>query len=571
MTIRFLKFAWKREAEAEVPRPRRAVCRGCGYRAKPDAAFCRRCGAPLGQIRRSRGVPGAQQNDFWPVATTGALSRWERLPRPSVARLRRIRRAAYRRSPAPILAEELSARTTFTHRQILILRFVAAALVVGAVINLIGASVLVIGLITTLYVGAFVYRIRTFARALQRDPSIVVSDEEARKLWSRSLPTYTVLVPAFREPEVIARLVGEINRLEYPRDRLDVKLLLEEDDEATIKAAEAVVRGRHIEIVKVPFSVPQTKPKALNVGLSRARGRSDRGMVTVYDAEDRPDSLQLRRAVAAFRPLPRTVACLQAKLGYYNTDQNIITRWFTIEYAMWFSQLLPGLVTQAAPIPLGGTSNHFRRAALEAVGGWDPHNVTEDADLGIRLHRAGYRTGVLDSTTLEEANSDFVNWVKQRSRWYKGYMQTWLVHMRHPVQLWRDLGPWGFVGFNLFVGGTPFLALINPLFWGLTTAWFVGRPQFIVELFPSWLYYVSLLCLAFGNFTFTYAAIVSARAAGRPGLVLAAAISPAYWVMMSIAAIKAALQLASAPSFWEKTFHGLDRSTQEVASDRAAA
>lgn len=453
----------------------------------------------------------------------------------------------------------------------MILRFAGAALVLAGVVNLVGTALLVISLVTTLYVAAFVYRIRTFSRALQRDPSMVVSDSEARKLWDRSLPTYTVLVPAFREPEVIARLIKELDQLEYPRDRLNIKLLLEEDDEETITAAAAAVSGPHFQIVRVPFSVPRTKPKALNYGLSLARGRRDRGLVTIYDAEDRPDPLQLRRAVAAFRRLPRSVACLQAKLGYYNADQNIITRWFTIEYAMWFSQLLPGLVTQSAPIPLGGTSNHFRRDALEAAGAWDPHNVTEDADLGIRLHRAGFRTGVLESTTLEEANSDFVNWVKQRSRWYKGYMQTWLVHMRHPVQLWRELGPWGFVGFNLFVGGTPFLALINPVFWGLTAVWFVGRPEFIVQLFPGWLYYVSLLCLVFGNFAFAYIAMVSARATGSPRLVLTAMISPLYWVMMSIAAIKAALQLGPAPSFWEKTFHGLDQPVPAEVHDRAAA
>ena len=294
-------------------------------------------------------------------------------------------------------------------------------------------------------------------------------------------------------------------------------------------------------------------------------------MVTIYDAEDRPDPLQLRRAVAAFRRVDRSVACLQAKLGYYNADQNIITRWFTIEYAMWFSQLLPGLVRQAAPLPLGGTSNHFRRAVLDGIGGWDPYNVTEDADLGIRLHRAGYRTRVLASTTLEEANSDFVNWIKQRSRWYKGYMQTWLVHMRHPISLWRDLGLAASSGFNLFVGGTPLLALLNPIFWTLTILWFIARPAFIVELFPAWLYYLSLLCLGLGNFAVVYTSMVSARTTDAPKLVLAAVISPAYWVMMSIAAVKALLQLIHAPSFWEKTYHGLDQAQQPERRERAAA
>jgi cellulose synthase/poly-beta-1,6-N-acetylglucosamine synthase-like glycosyltransferase len=318
-------------------------------------------------------------------------------------------------------------------------------------------------------------------------------------------------------------------------------------------------------VLRLLPSEPRTKPKACNVGLGRARG----SFVTIYDAEDRPDPLQLRRAVAAFRRLPPEVACLQAKLSYHNAEQNLLTRWFTAEYALWFGQLLPGLVKLGAPVPLGGTSNHFRRQILVRLGGWDPFNVTEDADLGVRLHRLGFRTGVLDSTTLEEANSDLVNWAKQRSRWYKGYLQTWLVHMRHPRQLWQQLGAKGFIGFNLFVGGTPFLAMLNPVFWAMTALWFMARPPIILELFPAWLYYTSLICLVAGNFAFLYTAVVGARVLGRPNLVFAALLSPAYWVMMSVAAIKAMVQLVAAPTFWEKTVHGLDERAIEIRGTAA--
>ena len=201
----------------------------------------------------------------------------------------------------------------------------------------------------------------------------------------------------------------------------------------------------------VPPAEPRTKPKALNFGLTLARGQ----LIAVYDAEDDPESLQLRRAVVAMRRLGPEVGCLQAKLSYNNPEQNLITRWFTLEYAMWFTFFLPGLASMGAPIPLGGTSNHFRRGVLRALGGWDPYNVTEDADLGIRMYREGYRVRVLESNTLEEANSDFVNWVKQRSRWYKGYLQTFLVHMRSPRQLRREMGWKGTAHFCVFVGGTP--------------------------------------------------------------------------------------------------------------------
>jgi glycosyltransferase XagB len=449
----------------------------------------------------------------------------------------------------------MTASRTITPEQLGVLRVVAVALILAFVVNPIGALVALIGMATCLYLAAFTFRLRIFWRALRNPQMIAIPDEDARAVWDRTLPTYTILVPAFREPEVIGQLIRSIDALDYPRDRLDVKLLLEEDDEETIAAAVAARPGPHVEIVRVPYSEPRTKPKACNYGLRLARGT----LVTVYDAEDRPEPLQLRRAALALRRLDLSHACLQAKLSYHNPAQNSITRWFTTEYAMWFSQLLPGLTGDAAPLPLGGTSNHFRRSILEAVGGWDPYNVTEDADLGIRLHRAGYRTDVLDSTTYEEANSDFVNWVKQRSRWYKGYMQTWLVHMRQPRLLFRQLGLRGFIGFHLFVGGTPLLALLNPIFWALTWVWFLGRLQVIEDLFPFWLYYAGLFCMVFGNIAFIYSNMIAARQTGRPELVIAAALSPLYWVMMSIAAIKALVQLVTAPSFWEKTTHGLDR------------
>lgn len=484
----------------------------------------------------------------------------------------RLRPRARRTKPRSFtLAPELSAATTFTRRQIIAMRAAAAVAVVLLVLNPTATVIAFVAAATLLYMGALFYRMRAFTISL-RDPDVItVTDEEARSIWDRTLPIYTVLVPAFREPEVIGDLIDRLRKLDYPADRLDVKLLLEEDDTETIGAAETAMAGSGFQLIRVPYSEPRTKPKALNVGLGLARGRAATGLVTIYDAEDRPDPLQLRRAVTAFRRLGPSVACLQAKLAYHNARQNLITRWFTVEYAMWFSQLLPGLVREGTPLPLGGTSNHFRRNILEDVGAWDPFNVTEDADLGIRLHRAGHRTQVLETVTLEEANSDFVNWVKQRSRWYKGYMQTWLVHMRHPRQLWREVGGWGFVGFNLFVGGTPLLALLNPVFWTMTVAWFLFRPDFIVSIFPGWLYYVSLLCLLIGNFAFVYASMVAARAAGSPALVIAALLSPVYWVMMSIAAIKALIQLIHAPSFWEKTSHGLDRRVDEPVLERAAA
>jgi glycosyltransferase XagB len=396
------------------------------------------------------------------------------------------------------------------------------------------------------------YRSVLFATSLKSSSMITVSDEDALAIADHDLPIYTVLVPAYKEPSVIEELAAALSRIDYPKRRLDVKLLLEADDMETIDAAQDVLVG-DFQIVRVPAADPRTKPKALNYGLQLARGE----IVTVFDAEDLPDPLQLRKAAIALQRGSSDLACVQARLSYHNVGQNLITRWFSLEYATWFTQFLPGLVARNAPVPLGGTSNHFRKSVLEEVGAWDPFNVTEDADLGMRLHRRGYRTGVLDSITLEEANSDFINWIKQRSRWYKGYIQTWAVHLRHPRRLWRELGPKGFLEFNLFVGGTPLLALLNPVFWFIALMWFIAEPVFVQQIFRNAVYYTALVCWLVGNFALVFLNALMAHQLRDKGLHRAAALTPLYWLMMSIAAVKAAVQFVFQPSHWEKTVHGL--------------
>jgi cellulose synthase/poly-beta-1,6-N-acetylglucosamine synthase-like glycosyltransferase len=467
-------------------------------------------------------------------------------------------------SKPPVLPTELTAKVTATRGQMIAGLSIVAIIVTCAWLAPLSTATGLIAVATLLYLSALVYRLAAYWFSLAKPDMVTITDEEARAMPDYHLPVYTVLVPAYREPSVISALISRLSELEYPPERLDIRLLLEEDDQETIEAAIAANPGPQFTIVRVPNSGPKTKPKACNYGLEGARGE----LVTIYDAEDRPEPLQLRRTVAAFIRLPKSVACLQAKLAYYNAEQNLLTSWFAIEYAMWFSFLLPGLVAQRGPLPLGGTSNHFRAKVLQSVGGWDPYNVTEDADLGIRLARQGYRTRVLASTTHEEANSDVINWVKQRSRWYKGYLQTWLVHTRHPRQLRRELGWRGIVGFNLFVAGTPLLALLNPVFWALTALWFLVHPAVILALFPAWLYYLSLGVMVAGNFSLFYTWLVSARIAGSRRLVFASLLVPVYWALMSLAATKAAIQLVSAPSFWEKTVHGLDHATP---TERATA
>ncbi|QRI77921.1 MULTISPECIES: glycosyltransferase [Rhodococcus] len=436
-------------------------------------------------------------------------------------------------------------------------KWLTLGLVTAAIVALMFATTptltVLMAVCTAGYIATLADRLLLFSRGLARDAILTVDDDVARAVPGHALPTYTVLVPAYNEPEVVGDLIAAMAALEYPAEKLQVLLLLEEDDAVTIAAAEEAGLGESVEILLVPAADPRTKPKACNYGLHFATG----DIVTIFDAEDLPEPLQLRRVAVAFDRLGDDVACVQAKLAFHNGTQNMLTGWFTADYALWFNFVLPGLMRSNSPIPLGGTSNHIRRAVFDEIGAWDPYNVTEDADLGVRIAESGYRTAVLDSTTLEEANSDPINWIRQRSRWYKGYLQTWLVHVRRPVQLWRGIGTVGMLRFTTLLAGTPIIACLNMVFWLITIAWLLGQPFLIEEIFPWYVYFPALISLVFGNSAVLYMNLVACRETGNSALWLACLTVPVYWLMMSVAAIKGTYQLIRNPSYWEKTFHGL--------------
>ncbi|HEY3182283.1 MAG TPA: glycosyltransferase family 2 protein [Gaiellaceae bacterium] len=438
-----------------------------------------------------------------------------------------------------------------------------AGLVLAPTATLTAAMVLSI----LFYSAIAVYKFILVYRTVDHVPELAVAADELALLDDRHLPHYTILVPLYREAVMVRQLVDAINALDYPKEKLDVKLLLEEDDHDTIAAVRSHRLGPHFRITIVPDAHPKTKPKACNYGLLHARGE----YVVIYDAEDVPDPDQLKKAVLAFRRSPPRVVCMQAKLNYANRDQNLLTRWFTAEYSQWFDLFLPGLDATRAPVPLGGTSNHFPVAKLLELGAWDPFNVTEDADVGIRLARSGYRTAIIDSTTYEEATSRVYNWIRQRSRWVKGYVQTWLVHMRHPVRLWRELGPLNFVSFQLVVGGTALTMLLNPVFWGLTSLWALTEAGLIREIFPGVVYFAAAGNLLVGNFLFTYLNVAGALRRGYDDLVRYALFSPLYWALMSVGAWKGFLQLVTRPSYWEKTVHGMARVDASTPASGAIA
>lgn len=374
------------------------------------------------------------------------------------------------------------------------------------------------------------------------------------------LPTVTILAPLFREAHALPGLVKAIENIDYPAAKLDVKLLLEECDAETLREARRLQLDRRYDIIVAPPSEPQTKPKACNYGLHCARG----DLIVIYDAEDEPEADQLRIAAEVFAAAEDDLACVQARLNYYNPDDNWLTRLFTLEYCLWFDHFLPALDRLGAPVPLGGTSNIFRTDILVEVGGWDPHNVTEDADLGLRLARRGFRTAVLNSTTFEEANCRTGNWMRQRSRWMKGFIQTWLVHRRAEKGAfdWRTL-----ISVDFFIGGTAFAALANPLLW----VFMLGEKFGAIEPFgalPTFVEQANLAALIFSNISFIALAAFAPLRRGLGRLSPAAIMMPVYWIMMSIAAWRAVWQLFTRPYYWEKTDHGL---SEEARARRKAA
>ncbi len=432
-----------------------------------------------------------------------------------------------------------------------------------------------------------------------------VTPEELKALEEAGeLPVYTILLPLYREAGIVEKLLRNLGSLDYPKEKLDVKLLLEEDDAETRQTLERSGIPSFCEVIIAPPTKPTTKPRACNYGLERARGEFS----VIYDAEDAPEHDQLKKALAVFRRDTKgEVACVQAKLNYFNSRQNLLTRLFTIEYSTYFDLTLSGYQLFRLPLPLGGTSNHFRTKALRELGGWDPFNVTEDCDLGLRIYERGYRTRLVDSTTYEEANSVLWNWMRQRSRWVKGFIQTHLVHYRNPFRTVRRLGLWGAFGGYLAVGGSALMMLGNVVFWvmlgfyfalrchgfagGLTLAdqivgphalggAYRGIPVFGFELrawplvysgpgedpfwaFFSQLFFVGSLIIFAANFIFIGIGILACVKRRVFYLIPAALLMPVYWFLISLAAWKGFVQIFTKPFYWEKTEHGLAGSEEK--------
>ncbi len=367
-----------------------------------------------------------------------------------------------------------------------------------------------------------------------------------------NLPHISVLVPLYKETEIAGALIRRLSRLTYPKALLDVVMVLEEKDHLTQDTLAATDLPNWIRTVRVPEGDGlTTKPRAMNYALDFCKG----DIIGIWDAEDAPAPNQLETIAFQFAHADKDVACLQGILDYYNPYTNWLSRCFTLEYSMWFRIVLRGMSRLGAAIPLGGTTLYFRRDILEKIGRWDAHNVTEDADLGIRLCSYGYRTELAATVTQEEANCQMYRWIKQRSRWLKGYMITYLVHMRRPLRLWRRLGLRKFLGFNAIFLSTLSQFLLAPFIWsfwglafGFSLPWFQGLPKPVLYSAIGLFLFVSLLDILI--------AAVSMIGQNRNGLIGWALTLPIYFPLATLGAYKALLELIVVPFYWDKTTHG---------------
>lgn len=372
----------------------------------------------------------------------------------------------------------------------------------------------------------------------------IYKPNKAKLPRDEDLPIYTVLIPLYKEFYKLKSIINAMDNIDYPKDKMDVKLIIEEDDELTLKALKIIDLNKYIHVIKVPFSLPRTKPKALNYAMSYARGE----YVVIYDAEDVPEKDQLRKALFTFQKLPKEYVCLQAKLNFYNAKENLLTKFFAIEYGLLFNYLLKGLSVHGMPVPLGGTSNHFKIFALNEIGRWDAYNVTEDADMGIRLSMRNYKTYVFDSTTYEESPVSLGNWMHQRSRWIKGFIQTSIIFlMDRPKR--NNLSFMHRISVYIFLCLTPYSFFCLP--WMFLAGYFASESYMMkLTLITS---FISLIYLYSTAFFVTQNLQIKTRIAGFAGALL---FWPFYFILHVIASYISIFQSITNPFKWNKTKHG---------------
>ena len=409
------------------------------------------------------------------------------------------------------------------------------------------------GLIAAFYLGLLIFKAYVVRIALN-EPGLDFTKEEIDAITDEELPVFSIIIPLYQEAAVINQIIAGMSAIDYPKDKIDLTITLEEYDHETIDAIKAANPPAWFKTLILPDVKPKTKPKALNVAFPHLTGE----FMVIYDAEIVPDADQLKKAYLAFRK-HADVACLQVQLDHYNAYENWVTKLFNAEFSFYYDLFLPGLQKLGIPLPLSGHSSLYRTDVIREIGAWDPYNVTEDAELGMRLYRRGYKTEILQTRSLEEATNTVGTWVGQRTRWIKGFIQTTLVVMRHPLRFKQELGSWWkFIGFLIVIPGSVFVNLLNLFYWILLLAWIFTKAEAIRAFFPGPILYVSVFSFLVGNFLFTYLNLVGAFRRGRFELVKYCLLSPIYWLMLAYASVRAAIEIVFKPHHWSKTKHGVN-------------
>lgn len=447
--------------------------------------------------------------------------------------------------------ERATAKRVVTGRQGAIVAGGITALVLALVATPVPVARIVFLALLLGYVTVFAFRFLLGVIGSLDDVIVDVNPHEIAALREDELPTYTILLPMYRESAAVEQLVGAVEAIDYPKHKLDVLLLLEADDDQTRGAFAQTGIPAHWNVLELPRGGPRTKPRACNYGLLFARGE----YLVIYDAEDLPDRDQLKKVLAAFAKSSNDTICFQCLLQFYNRSRTLLSRLFTLEHWYWFDSIMPGMSSLDIPIPMGGTSNHFRVGKLRAVGGWDPFNLTEDADLSVRMSVENQRARILRSMTTEEANPRVLNWIRQRTRWMKGYVQTFLVYNRNPFTVIHDLGLKAWLTLLLFVGGTPFVHLSAPVVWGVALAGLFVAPAAVQQLFTPLVVYLAIAGVLFSMFLGIYMHMLAAFRRDDDRLLPVALFTPLYRLLQTVASYRAVAQLVRRPFFWEKTEH----------------
>jgi cellulose synthase/poly-beta-1,6-N-acetylglucosamine synthase-like glycosyltransferase len=455
-------------------------------------------------------------------------SLWSDTPTPDLAAI----------LPAPL--ETYSFRTGIQPRQLALINIGVAAIGSLGILQPVLTALALSCVFLTLFSALILFRLVLVLTGLGL--RLLPSPPHVPSALAEDLPTYSILVAAYEEAGMMRQLADALDAVSWPNDKLEVFLLLEADDPETLQAAQTAGFSDSTRLIIVPPGGPKTKPNALNHGLALARGT----YVTVYDVEDLPHPDQLLQSYALFENAPDHTVCVQAPLVAVNGGSNWIAAQWALEYDVQFGLLLPSLSLHDMPILLGGTSNHFCRETLLAAGGWDAWNVTEDADLGIRLARAGLKIETIPAPTFESAPTEFGVWYAQRSRWLKGYLQTWLVLMRDPATTLRQMGLVRFLVTQLTLGG----AILAPL---------VHAPCAALVALAVWSGHLEIgrvgLGLLFAGLGVGLLGDLFAPGKWSWTRLLAIATRPLYWPLHSLAAYRALWELANKPFFWAKTPH----------------